>query len=220
MHVHVCVLTRARVYVRVHICMCGACACVCAYVCVHIFCTCGLYVHVCICVYVRVYMYACDMNIRVYTHASITADGTCTSEHPSAHLTQNKTTFIPPTPVTNSLKWIGAMNVSCPYFYYLVPLNSYPLSTPCGQWYSHPRGGSCLSPNPSSPRTLGSDCTWRRENAVMGSGGGDGGDGGASSNTRIPTHTCTHTFSLTHSLSLTHTHTHTRSLTHSHPAPP
>lgn len=68
---------------------------------------------------------------------------------------------------SESLKWTGAMQVQCPYFYYLFPSSVYAKHTPCGFWLSHPRGGSCSSPDPRSPGTLGVDCTWRRHPAAQ-----------------------------------------------------
>jgi len=63
------------------------------------------------------------------------------------------------------------MQVQCPYFYYLTPAAvtaaHYAKRTPCGPWISHPRGGSCLSPDPSSPRDMAAGaCTWERQPAA------------------------------------------------------
>lgn len=61
-----------------------------------------------------------------------------------------------------SLWWTGALQVQCPYFYYLTPKSAYPRRTACGVWLSHPRAGSCASPDPASPKKLGQGCTWQR----------------------------------------------------------
>eukprot|EP00729_Bicosta_minor_P001719 gene1719-32604_t len=65
-------------------------------------------------------------------------------------------------PDSPSISVMGALEVQCPYFYYVIPEPSYSLKTPCGMWFSHPKRGSCNYPNVSSPRKLGQGCTWER----------------------------------------------------------
>lgn len=64
---------------------------------------------------------------------------------------------------SESRTWIGSMEVKCPYFKALVPQSNYSGSVSCGRWFSHPRGGSCLSPDPSSPRMWDQGCSWKRD---------------------------------------------------------
>eukprot|EP00038_Savillea_parva_P013195 m.209471 g.209471 ORF g.209471 m.209471 type:complete len:623 (+) comp24609_c0_seq1:116-1984(+) len=62
-----------------------------------------------------------------------------------------------------SFTWMGALPIFCPYFYYIIPQQTYSGRVTCGTWFSHPRKGSCLSPDPRSPRSLSNGaCTWQR----------------------------------------------------------
>ena len=38
---------------------------------------------------------------------------------------------------SDSIRYVGAMAVQCPYFYYPTPQQDYGWQTPCGRWYSY-----------------------------------------------------------------------------------
>eukprot|EP01052_Picozoa_sp_SAG31_P011360 SAG31_NODE_641_length_13313_cov_5.365219_2_plen_522_part_00 len=73
----------------------------------------------------------------------------------------------------SSLRYVGAMPVFCPYFYWPYPVADYGHRTPCGRWISFPKAGACPpGKRPSSSSTSGESvansnsslrtCTWQR----------------------------------------------------------
>jgi hypothetical protein len=57
-------------------------------------------------------------------------------------------------------RFVGAMPVYAPYFYYQYPLSEYPRSTLFGRNYATPKPGACAEGEPIGGGATG--CTWRR----------------------------------------------------------
>ena len=78
---------------------------------------------------------------------------------------------------SNSLRYVGAMQVQCPYFYYSEPQSQYGHQTACGVWLSYPRAGACPHHDDGQALTVddfrAGGCTWSPRNMarnIYGSG--------------------------------------------------
>ena len=69
---------------------------------------------------------------------------------------------------SDSLHFVGAMGVRCPYFFSPVPQDYPEGSTACGRWFSFPRGGACADSGLDSDGVGMAEhgCSWRRQPAA------------------------------------------------------
>lgn len=69
-----------------------------------------------------------------------------------------------------SRRFVGAMQVRCPYFFYSQPVTNYGWETPCGKWLSFPREGACQHGSSDGHGSLlqdANECTWYRSSMAL-----------------------------------------------------